>query len=56
MFRVAILKKDGKVVSKNFTKRPEAQDYVLDIAEKEGIKKAYILNKNTGEREIVKEI
>lgn len=53
MYRIAILKKDGKVIGKNFAKRPEAQDFILDIATKEGVKKAYILDKTTGKREKV---
>lgn len=56
MFRVAILKKDGNIVSKNFNTPEEAQNYILDMATNEGIKTAYILNKKTGVRERVEDL
>ena len=56
MYRIAILKNDGKTLGKNFKDREEAQDYILDIAEKEGVKRAILLNKKTNKREIIKEL
>jgi len=52
-YRVALVKKDGTIISKNFNAREEAQDFILNIATNEGIKTAYILNKETKEREKV---
>ncbi len=52
MYRVSLLTKTGQNKSENFNTKPEAQDYILDIAEKEGVKRAVLLNKTTGEREI----
>ena len=53
MWRVAVLKKDGNIVSKNFNTPEEAQNYILDMATNEGVKTAYILNKKTGDKEKV---
>lgn len=49
MFRVGIVKKDGDIISQNFNTEKEANDFVLDIAEKFGIKHYRILNKETKE-------
>ena len=51
-FRVALVTKSGQNKSENFNTKEEAQDYILNIAEKEGVKRAVLLNKKTGEREI----
>jgi len=56
IYRVALLTKSGQNKSKNFDTKEEAQDYILNIAEKEGVKRGIILNKDTGEREIIKEL
>ncbi len=49
MFRIGIVKKDGTIISQNFDTKPEAEDFVLDLAEKEGIKFYKIKDKKTGE-------
>lgn len=48
MFRVGIVKKSGAITSKNCKTKKLAEDFVLDIAEKEGIKYYKILDKETG--------
>ena len=48
MFRVGIITKSGKIISKNFDKREQAENFVLEIAEKHGIKRARLRNKETG--------
>ena len=54
MFRVGIVKSNGQVEGKNFETKQEADDYILSMAEKDGLKNAMILNKETGEKEIIK--
>ena len=49
MFRVACITKDGEIISQNFETMAAAQDWVLDIAIKQGIKTARIKDKMTGE-------
>lgn len=51
MYRVGIIKKDGKVISKNFSNKEEAEEYILLIAEKEGIKQARIRDMETKKEE-----
>ncbi len=54
MYRVGITKSNGEIDSQNFETKQEADEYVLSMAEKEGLKTAMILNKETKEREIIK--
>jgi len=54
MFRVGIVKSNGQVEGKNFETKQEADDYILSMEEKDGLKNAMILNKETGEKEIIK--
>ena len=49
MFRAGIILKSGMPLSDNFDTLKEAEDWILSIAEKEGIKFYKILNKETGE-------
>jgi len=50
-YRLGILKKDGKIIAKNFNTQGEAEDYILTISEKENIKRADLMNKETKEKE-----
>jgi len=51
-YRVALVTKSGKTKSKNFNTKSKAEDYILNIATKEGIKRAVLLNRDTKEREV----
>ena len=53
MFRVGVVKANGKVEGKNFDTKQQADNYVLSMAEKEGLKSARILNKKTKEIEVL---
>ena len=48
MFRIGIITKLGKIIGENFNTRQDAEDFLLEIAEKEGIKRARIKDKKTG--------
>ena len=52
-FRVAILLENLKTIGKNCSTRKEAEDYILEIADKQEVKTAYIKNKENGEKEKV---
>jgi hypothetical protein len=54
MFHVGIVTKTGNIIGKEFLTRAEADDYILKIDEQEGVRRADILNKDTGERERIK--
>jgi hypothetical protein len=45
MYRVAILLKNGERISDNFNSKDEADTWLLELMEKEDIKKAIIVNK-----------
>ena len=53
MYRVGIVKSNGKIDSQNFETKQQADDYVLSMAESNNIKTAIILNKETKEKEII---
>ena len=48
MFRIVLITKLGKIIGKNFNTREQAEDYVLEISEKEGIRRARLKDKKTG--------
>ena len=48
MFSAGIITKDGKVFGKAFDLKEEAENYILEIAEKEEIKMARIRDLKTG--------
>lgn len=50
-YRVAIITKDGKSIGRNFDNRNEVEDFILKIDDKNGVKRADILNRETKERE-----
>jgi len=52
-FRVAISLKNLEIIGKNFSTKKEAEDYILEIADKQEVKTAYIKNKENGEKEKV---
>lgn len=51
MYRVVILTDKKILPGQNFDTKPEAEDYILSISDSENIKRADILNKETGQRE-----
>lgn len=54
MYRVGITKKDKAIISKNFNSKFEAENWILEIAEKYELIKAIIVNKdNIQDRETV---
>ena len=57
MYKVALVSmKNGVLPLQSFATRPEADEYILKIAEQEGVKTGYIENEETGEREKIGEI
>ena len=53
-WRAGITTMDGNIIAKNFNSKNEADNWVLEQAEKTKIKKAIIVNKeNIKEREII---
>lgn len=48
-FRVGIIKKDGKAIAKNFNTKEEVDTFVLEVAEKEGVKYYKVIDKQTKE-------
>lgn len=51
MFRVGIILKSGLVISKTVSTQTEALEFILKINTEQGVKRADVLNKKTGERE-----
>ena len=45
MYRVGILLKNGKSISKNLSSKEECDTWILETMEKEDIKRAVIVNK-----------
>jgi len=48
-FRVGIVTLNGDIKAENFDTKPEADDYLLKMDEKEGLKQYRIIDKETGE-------
>ena len=55
MYRVGIITEQGNILGKTVKTRQDAEDYILTIAEQEGVKRADIVNKTTGTREKITE-
>lgn len=55
MYRIGIVTEKGNILGKTVKTRQEAEDYILTIAVKEGVKRADIVNKTTGTREKITE-
>jgi hypothetical protein len=53
MYRAGVITKDGIPKAQNFETKREAEDWILDIAEKEGIRHARIRNAETKEDESI---
>lgn len=51
MYRAGVVTKDGIPKAQNFETKKEAEDWILEIAEKEGIRHARIRNMETKEEE-----
>jgi len=49
MFRVALLTKKGKYLSKNFRNKDKVDTWILELDEKEGVKRFRIMDKNKKE-------
>jgi len=57
MFRVGLVTFiSGVITAKNFPTKSEADEYILLMAEKEGVKTGYIENIETKEREKIEEL
>lgn len=57
MFSVGLVTyKSGVLPIAHFNTKPEADEYVLTMAEKEGVKTGYITNMETNEREKIEEL
>jgi len=52
-YHAGVITKTGEVKGKAFESKSEAEAYILDLAEKEGIKQGRIRNLNTGEEEVI---
>ena len=50
MYRLAILYNNKMTIGKNFNTKEEAETFVLEESERSIIKRADLLNKETGER------
>jgi hypothetical protein len=53
MFHAGVITKKGEVKGRAFESKEEAEAYILDLAEKEGIKQGRIRNVNTGEEDVI---
>jgi len=53
MFSAGVIKKTGEVTGKAFASKSEAEAYILELAEREGIKQGRIKDLNTGEETII---
>ena len=53
MYSAGVITKNGEVKGKAFDTKAEAEAYILDLAEKEGIKQGRIRNLTTGEEEVI---
>jgi hypothetical protein len=53
MYRVGLVTNSGIPKSDNFSTKEQAETWILEIAEKEGIRLARIKNLDTGEEERV---
>jgi hypothetical protein len=53
MFYAGVLKKSGEIAGKAFEQKELAEAYILEMAEKEGIKQGRIRNLATGEEEVI---
>jgi len=46
MYRVGIVTKTGNIYSKNFVKKEQCEDFILEESEKHELKKAIIIEKS----------
>lgn len=53
MFSAGVILKNGEVKGRAFDTKDEAEAYILDMAEKIGIKQGRIRNLKTGEEEVI---
>ena len=50
MFRVALSKENGDIISRNFKTKDDAEVWLLEMMDNNNIKNAYIFNKETKEK------
>jgi hypothetical protein len=53
MYSAGVITKLGQIKGKSFETKSEAENYILDLAEKEGLKRGEIRNTETGEKEVI---
>ncbi len=53
MYAAGVVTKLGQIKGQSFETKEEAENYILEMAEKEGIKQGRIRNTNTGETEVI---
>jgi len=53
MFSAGVILKNGEVKGQAFDTKDEAEAYILDMAEKVGIKQGRTRNLKTGEEEVI---
>jgi len=53
MYHAGVITKTGDIKGKAFENKDLAEAYILEIAEKEGIKQGRIRNTATGEEEVI---
>lgn len=53
MYSAGVILKNGEVMGKAFEQKEQAEAYILDLAEKVGIKRGKIRNLTTGEEEVI---
>jgi hypothetical protein len=53
MYHAGVIINTGEVKGRAFASKEEAEVYILEMAEKEGIKQGRIRNLNTGEEEVI---
>ena len=52
-FSAGVVTKTGQIQGRAFENKEEAEAYILDLADKIGIKQGRIRNLNTGEEEVI---
>jgi hypothetical protein len=53
MYHAGVITKSGEVKGHSFESKEEAEAYILDLAEKIGIKQGRIRNTLTGQEEVI---
>jgi len=57
MYKVGLVTfKSGVLSARDFTTKSQAEDYILEMVDKEGVKTGYLENTETKEREKIEEM